>query len=86
MTTEEITTTHEYIIDNDLLNAVESITKKNWRGSGSRTTYYSAVKKASLGIPLNEFTLVEGLMIMEAGKLANEHRAKNEMSAQAATA
>lgn len=83
MTTEEITTTHEYIIDNDLLNAVESITKQNWRGAGSRTTYYSAVKKGALGV---ELTLVEGLMMMEAGKLAKQHRLERESAAQVATA
>lgn len=82
MSVEEIVTNHEYILDNDLLNVVESNTKKNWRGAGSRTTYYNAIIKSKRD---EELTLVEGLMLMEAQDLVKRHKKENEM-ALAATA
>lgn len=66
----EVQQIHEYILANDLLNEVEQRTKRNWRGAGSRTTYYNGVKKACLSM---ELTLVEGLMLEEAKKVVSDH-------------
>jgi len=66
----EVQKIHEYILANDLLNEVEQRTKRNWRGAGSRTTYYNGVKKACLSM---ELTLVEGLMLEEAKKVVSDH-------------
>ncbi len=75
MSSVEIETIHDYITEHSLLAEVESVTKQNWRGSGSRATYYNAVKKGIAGISL---TLVEGLMMMEAQKLMRNHHAQME--------
>lgn len=66
----EVQQIHEYILANDLLNEVEQRTKRNWRGAGSRTTYYNGVKKACLSM---ELTLVEGLMLEEAKMVVSDH-------------
>ncbi len=73
MTQEEITTIHEYLIEHDLLNEVEARTRKNWN-TGSRTTYYSAIKNGKDGIRLS---LSEGLMMLEAQKVVHEHNKAN---------
>lgn len=62
---------HEYILQFDLLNEVEQNTKRNWRGAGSRSTYYNGVKKAVVSM---ELTLVEGLMLEEAKKVVSDHQ------------
>ena len=82
MTAEETATIHEYIASNDLFNDVEAITKRNWRGAGSRATYYNAVAKSKRG---EEWNLVEWLMMMEAEKLVHLHRRhENKLAQQAA--
>lgn len=63
MTKEQVEAVHEYIRDNDLINLVESRTKEKWRGVGSRSTYYNAVRKKIAGEDVN---LVEYLMLQEA--------------------
>ena len=73
MTPTEIQIIHDYILEHQLLSVVESNTKANWRGAGSRATYYNAIKKGSDGRPL---TLVEGLMMLEAQQAMRLHNAK----------
>lgn len=75
MTSNEIVTIHEYITEHSLLSQVEFVTKRNWRGSGSRATYYNAVKKGADG-EAESLTLVEALMMLEAQKLMVEHNAQ----------
>lgn len=70
MSTEQVTTVHEYIKENDLINEVESRTQAKWKGRGSRATYYNAVANAKQGI---ETGLVEELMLLEAEQLMLEH-------------
>lgn len=82
MTQDEIITTHEYIIEHDLLNQVEIQTRANWK-TGSRTTYYSGVAKAREG---TELSLSEGLMLKEAQQLMREHMKKENEPAQVAAA
>ena len=71
----EVQQIHEYILEHDLLNEVEQRTKRNWRGAGSRTTYYNGVKKACLSM---ELTLVEGLMLEEAKKVVSDHEEESK--------
>lgn len=59
---------HKYILDNDLLTQVEARTKRKW-SVGSRSTYYSGIKKCLEG---ERMSLVERLMISEAEQLMQE--------------
>lgn len=70
MIPSNMSTIHQYVLDNDLLNEVENRTKRKW-SVGSRTTYYNAVKKALDG-ETGRITLVEKLMLSEAECLMNE--------------
>ena len=72
MSTDEIKTVQEYISSNDLFNKVEDQTKIKWK-VGSRSTYYSAMKKANEG---GELTLVESLMLDIARQVMDQHQAK----------
>jgi len=80
MTYNETISLHNYIADNDLLGRVEERTKANWYGSGSRGSYYSAIRKQKAK---QELSLVEGLMIMEATALMKEHE-KSSLEMEAA--
>lgn len=83
MTTEEIITAHEYIMQHDLLHVVESTTKKNWRGVGSRATYYEGLRKVR-EIGTSALSLVEYLMLSEAVALVLRHTKETATPAPAA--
>ena len=66
MTDQEILIVSEYIKENDLLTLVEWNTKRNWCGTGSRATWYNAIKKACSELRLAEYVmLLEAKQIME---------------------
>lgn len=73
LTPAEAARIHDYIKKFDLLQAVEDRTKKNWRGVGSRATYYNAISKTMEGAKTK---LTEWLMLEEAQHLVHEHQNK----------
>lgn len=70
MTIEKVNKVHEYMIEHDLLNLVESRTKKKWDGHGSRATYYSGLANKRAGKRVGP---MEALMLLEAEALMDEH-------------
>lgn len=69
MSIEETKQVHDFINENDLIAEVETRTKQNWRGAGSRSTYYNAVKASLSG---KEPSLVGWLMLEEAENLMKQ--------------